>query len=216
MKWLADDPRSRRACSTGRRPSPRPGEHAAGGRAERARGQGRLERPARHPGASARCHEPGQRARLPLRPRGRHQERPGAALALAAGGQHGQRRACAGAQGAGAGHRRSAVVRRASLRKLPKEARLHAEELEGYATRMGQMTPSHAAVREQLAPRAGTIGDRDSASSSARVASDERSRTSPQDRRDQGPRWGKTKTVGDVAEEAVDRSEATTGTALAH
>jgi hypothetical protein len=91
--------------------------------------------------------------------------------------------------------------------KLPKDADYTQEELEGYATRMGQMTPlPTSVVRDQLGAsgwynrviairffeRKGGANDveRLSALTQDKAAT-------------KGPRWGKTKTVGDVAEEAV-------------
>jgi hypothetical protein len=93
------------------------------------------------------------------------------------------------------------------LAKLPSGGDYAQEELEGYATRMGQMAPPPTQlVREQLtAPawynrviairffeRKGGPGDVERLKE---LAADKAST--------KGPRWGKTKTVGDVAEEAL-------------
>jgi hypothetical protein len=91
--------------------------------------------------------------------------------------------------------------------KLPSSGEYSQEELEGYATRMGQMTPlPSAVVREQLSgsgwynrviairffERKGGAGD----VAKLKELSQDKTAT-------KGPRWGKTKTVGDVAEEAA-------------
>jgi hypothetical protein len=91
--------------------------------------------------------------------------------------------------------------------KLPASADYTQEELEGYATRMGQMTPLPTqAVRDQL----GASGwynrviairffeRRGGASDVERLSALTQDKAATK-----GPRWGKTKTVGDVAEEAV-------------
>lgn len=91
--------------------------------------------------------------------------------------------------------------------KLPAGAEYTQEELEGYATRMGQMTPLPTqSVRDQL--NASGWYNRVIAIrffERKGVASDvERLSALTQDKAaTKGPRWGKTKTVGDVAEEAV-------------
>jgi len=91
--------------------------------------------------------------------------------------------------------------------KLPSGGEYPQEELEGYATRMGQMTPMPlAAVREQLSGAAWynrviAIRFFERKGSAADVA---KLKELAQDKSaTKGPRWGKTKTVGDVAEEAA-------------
>jgi hypothetical protein len=91
--------------------------------------------------------------------------------------------------------------------RLPSGADYPSEELEGYATRLGQMTPSPAdTVRGQLASpnwyarvialkfyeRKGNVDDL------KRIEALRDDKASVK-----GPRWGKTKTVGDVATEAA-------------
>jgi hypothetical protein len=91
--------------------------------------------------------------------------------------------------------------------KLPATGEYPQEELEGYATRMGQMTPPPTQlVREELNAagwhnrviairffeRKGGASDVEHLK---QLTADKAST--------KGPRWGKTKTVGDVAEEAV-------------
>jgi hypothetical protein len=95
--------------------------------------------------------------------------------------------------------------------RLPSGGDYPSEELEGYATRLGQMTPAPTeTVRGQLA----------SANWHARVIAIrffERKGTAEDVKRIgamaadkapiKGPRWGKTKTVGDVAEEAANAAK---------
>jgi hypothetical protein len=91
--------------------------------------------------------------------------------------------------------------------KLPANAEYSQEELEGYATRMGQMTPLPTqSVRDQLGASAWynrviaiRFFERKGAGSDV-----ERLKALTQDKAaTKGPRWGKTKTVGDVAQEAL-------------
>lgn len=96
--------------------------------------------------------------------------------------------------------------------KLPSGGEYPQEELEGYATRMGQMTPlPSAVVREQLSGGAWYnrviairfFERKGSAADVARLKELSQDKTATK-----GPRWGKTKTVGDVAEEAAQAAKA--------
>lgn len=91
--------------------------------------------------------------------------------------------------------------------KLPSGGDYAQEELEGYGTRMGQMTPPPTQlVRDQLNASAWynrviaiRFFERKGAASDVerlKLLTGDKAST-------KGPRWGKTKTVGDVAEEAV-------------
>ncbi|HEX6241407.1 MAG TPA: hypothetical protein VFZ61_10955, partial [Polyangiales bacterium] len=95
--------------------------------------------------------------------------------------------------------------------KLPTGGDYAQEELEGYATRMGQMTPPPTQlVRDQLNASAWynrviairffeRKGGASDIEQLKQLISDKAST--------KGPRWGKTKTVGDVAEEAVSAAK---------
>lgn len=95
--------------------------------------------------------------------------------------------------------------------KLPSGAEYPPEELEGYATRMGQMNPLPTEQARKLLSSANWY---------ARVAAIhflerrgnqddlKRLQAATADKAPiKGPRWGKTKTVGDVAEEALENAK---------
>lgn len=97
------------------------------------------------------------------------------------------------------------------LSKLPSGGDYAPEELEGYATRMGQMTPAPTQLmREQL--RASAWYNRVIAirffERKGDAADVQRLKELKGDKGStKGPRWGKTKTVGDVAEEAISAAK---------
>ena len=91
--------------------------------------------------------------------------------------------------------------------KLPTAGDYASEELEGYATRMGQMTPPPTQlVRDQLAAQAWynrVIAIRFFERKGGASDIEQLKGLTADKGSTKGPRWGKTKTVGDVAEEAV-------------
>jgi hypothetical protein len=93
------------------------------------------------------------------------------------------------------------------LAKLPAAGDYAQEELEGYATRMGQMTPPPTQlVRDQLKASAWynrVIAIRFFERKGGASDIEQLKQLTADKGSTKGPRWGKTKTVGDVAEEAV-------------
>lgn len=95
--------------------------------------------------------------------------------------------------------------------KLPGSGDYAQEELEGYATRMGQMTPPPVQlVRDQLNASAWynrVIAIRFFERKGAASDVEQLKQLIADKASTKGPRWGKTKTVGDVAEEAVSAAK---------
>jgi HEAT repeat protein len=91
--------------------------------------------------------------------------------------------------------------------KLPSNGDYAQEELEGYATRMGQMAPPPTQlVREQLTAQAWynrVIAIRFFERKGGPADVEQLKALTADKASTKGPRWGKTKTVGDVAEEAL-------------
>jgi HEAT repeat protein len=99
--------------------------------------------------------------------------------------------------------------------KLPSGAEYPPEELEGYATRMGQMNPLPTEQARKLLGSANWYarvaailflerrGNQDDLKRLQALTSDKAAI--------KGPRWGKAKTVGDVAEEALENTKKAAG-----